>query len=317
MLLDEGRLAARIHPPQRGHHPRRGRQRRAELFIVMEYVHGEPVSALIRAALRRGERIPPRVAAAMLAGALRGLHAAHEAKDPRGEPLGVVHRDVSPQNILVRERRRGPRARLRHRQGRRPAPGHPGRAHQGKIRLHAPGAAPRRGARPARRRRRRRRGALGGAGGRAPLRRPRRLARLRPAPSGRGRAAQHARARPLPRPRRGGDARPLPRGGGPVPHRPGHGRGAGGLRAGRAARRGRRLGHERRRRPPRRAGRAHRRRGGAPRHRHPRLAPPPRRQRHPRHAPPRPRMGTPPGVPTAFDPARRGRDRAVPDGGDP
>jgi eukaryotic-like serine/threonine-protein kinase len=100
MLLDEGRLAARIHHLNvvttldvvaSG----------GELFIVMEYVHGEPVSALIRAAIRRQERVPPRVAAAILAGALRGLHAAHEAKDARGEPLGVVHRDVSPQNILV------------------------------------------------------------------------------------------------------------------------------------------------------------------------------------------------------------------------
>jgi serine/threonine protein kinase len=100
MLLDEGRLAARIHHLNvvttldvvaSGD----------ELFVVMEYVHGEPLSALIRAAIRRRERIPPRIVAAILAGALRGLHAAHEARDARGEPLGVVHRDVSPQNILV------------------------------------------------------------------------------------------------------------------------------------------------------------------------------------------------------------------------
>jgi serine/threonine-protein kinase len=100
MLLDEGRLSARIHHLNvvttldvvaSG----------GELFVVMEYVHGEPVSTLIRASLRRGERIPPRIVAAVLSGALRGLHAAHEARDERGEPLGLVHRDVSPQNILV------------------------------------------------------------------------------------------------------------------------------------------------------------------------------------------------------------------------
>ncbi len=100
MLLDEGRLAARIHHLNvvttldvvaSGD----------ELFVVMEYVHGEALSALIRAAIRRGERMPPRVVAAVLSGALRGLHAAHEARDPQGDPLGVVHRDVSPQNILV------------------------------------------------------------------------------------------------------------------------------------------------------------------------------------------------------------------------
>jgi eukaryotic-like serine/threonine-protein kinase len=100
MLLDEGRLAARIHHLNvvttldvvaSGN----------ELFIVMEYVHGESLSALIRAAIRRREKVPPRIAAAALSGALRGLHAAHEARNAHGEPLGLVHRDISPQNILV------------------------------------------------------------------------------------------------------------------------------------------------------------------------------------------------------------------------
>src|SRR5580704_3923341 len=91
MLLDEGRLAARIHHLNvvttldvvaSGD----------ELFVVMEYVHGEALSALIRAAIRRGEKVPPRIAAAALSGALRGLHAAHEARNAHGEPLGLVHR---------------------------------------------------------------------------------------------------------------------------------------------------------------------------------------------------------------------------------
>src|SRR3984885_9026799 len=100
MLLDEGRLAASIHHPNvvatldvvaSGD----------DLFVVMEYLHGAPLNTILRDTVRRGERIPPPVAAAIVAGALRGLHAAHEARDAGGALLGVVHRDVSPQNILV------------------------------------------------------------------------------------------------------------------------------------------------------------------------------------------------------------------------
>ena len=72
-----------------------------ELFIVMEYVHGEALNRLIRAAVKRGERVPPPIAAALIVGVLHGLHAAHEATGEDGAPLHVVHRDVSPQNILV------------------------------------------------------------------------------------------------------------------------------------------------------------------------------------------------------------------------
>src|SRR5262249_36976407 len=45
--------------------------------------------------------VPPDVAVAILVGALRGLHAAHESKDKSGAPLGLVHRDVSPPNVMV------------------------------------------------------------------------------------------------------------------------------------------------------------------------------------------------------------------------
>jgi eukaryotic-like serine/threonine-protein kinase len=100
MFLDEARLAARIrHPhvvPTIDVVAMAG-----ELFLVMDFVQGESLSRLIRAAKTRGERIPPEIVAAMMVGALHGLHAAHEAKSDRGEPLGIVHRDVSPHNILV------------------------------------------------------------------------------------------------------------------------------------------------------------------------------------------------------------------------
>jgi serine/threonine-protein kinase len=72
-----------------------------ELWIVMEYVAGEPLSALLEQARRRGERIPLPVVSALVGGALRGLEAVHGARDERGQPLGMIHRDVSPQNILV------------------------------------------------------------------------------------------------------------------------------------------------------------------------------------------------------------------------
>jgi serine/threonine-protein kinase len=100
MFLDEARLAARIqHPnvvPTLDVIPTDG-----ELFIVMEYVRGEALSKLVRLANRMGGPVPPRIAVAIVAGALAGLHAAHEARDEGGTSLGIVHRDVSPQNVLV------------------------------------------------------------------------------------------------------------------------------------------------------------------------------------------------------------------------
>ncbi len=67
-----------------------------ELFLVMDYVEGETLAALARRA-----PCQPRIAVAVVSGILRGLHHAHEAKDGRGLPLELVHRDVSPQNVLV------------------------------------------------------------------------------------------------------------------------------------------------------------------------------------------------------------------------
>lgn len=68
----------------------------------MEYVEGTSLAALLRASSdpSRGA-IPPAIAVRVLSDALRGLHAAHELRDRRGQRLGVVHRDVSPQNLLV------------------------------------------------------------------------------------------------------------------------------------------------------------------------------------------------------------------------
>jgi serine/threonine-protein kinase len=72
-----------------------------ELSLVMEYVDGESLARLWRATHERSAPIPVPIAVAVAASVLHGLHAAHEACDEQGAPLGLVHRDVSPQNVIV------------------------------------------------------------------------------------------------------------------------------------------------------------------------------------------------------------------------
>jgi serine/threonine-protein kinase len=74
---------------------------RNELVIVMEYVHGESLQTLVKTACKRDAPVPIPVLSAIMVSVLHGLHAAHEARDESGNPLGIVHRDVSPHNVLV------------------------------------------------------------------------------------------------------------------------------------------------------------------------------------------------------------------------
>ncbi len=100
MMLDEARLLSRVvHPNvvstldvvmERG-----------ELYVVMEHVHGVTLGALLGRVHARKERPRPAIVCAIARDVLLGLHAAHEATGPSGERLSVVHRDVSPQNLLV------------------------------------------------------------------------------------------------------------------------------------------------------------------------------------------------------------------------
>jgi len=100
MFIDEARLAARIrHPNVVATLDVVAMEQ--ELLLVMDYIQGESLSRLLRTARTRQELVPLRILTTTLAGILHGLHAAHEAKTERGERLEIVHRDVSPQNILV------------------------------------------------------------------------------------------------------------------------------------------------------------------------------------------------------------------------
>src|SRR5688572_5242851 len=91
MLIDEVRVTGRIgHPnivPTLDIVAANG-----ELFLVMEYVPGLTLAALIKNATDDGERVPLPVACTVMVGVLRGLDAVHEARDESFRPLEVVHR---------------------------------------------------------------------------------------------------------------------------------------------------------------------------------------------------------------------------------
>ncbi|MBL8609664.1 MAG: serine/threonine protein kinase [Myxococcales bacterium] len=100
MLIDEARMASRVSHPnvvsildviaEAG-----------EVALVMPYVDAESLARLVAAARASGAGCPVPIASRIVHDVLLGLHAAHEAKDAAGQPLGLVHRDVSPENVLV------------------------------------------------------------------------------------------------------------------------------------------------------------------------------------------------------------------------
>ena len=70
-------------------------------FIAMEYLHGVPLSRMMTRLSKVGKMLDVRIVAGIIVQACEGLHAAHEARGPDGQPLNLVHRDVSPPNIMV------------------------------------------------------------------------------------------------------------------------------------------------------------------------------------------------------------------------
>ncbi|MGE0322776.1 MAG: serine/threonine-protein kinase [Polyangiaceae bacterium] len=100
MFLDEARLVAEIRHPNvvptldisdtmQG------------LCLVMEYIDGAPLTKLLKQAAKQKRGVNPRVAIRVMLDSLAGLHAAHDLRDHEGLPLNLVHRDVSPHNLLV------------------------------------------------------------------------------------------------------------------------------------------------------------------------------------------------------------------------
>ncbi len=100
MFLEEARLAARLNHPNVVHTVEAGSEADRH-YIAMEYVDGQSLHRVVSRAKRAGRGAPFEWQAAVLASALEGLAYAHSALDYDGKPLGIVHRDVSPHNIVV------------------------------------------------------------------------------------------------------------------------------------------------------------------------------------------------------------------------
>ncbi|MCA9653218.1 MAG: protein kinase [Myxococcales bacterium] len=100
MFLDEARLAATLDHPNVVHVVDAGRDEEGP-FFAMEHIHGEDLRSLLRAQARQGTPLELRHVITIGLGAAAGLHHAHERRDYDGRPLGIIHRDISPSNIIV------------------------------------------------------------------------------------------------------------------------------------------------------------------------------------------------------------------------
>ena len=100
LFLAEARLAARLTHPNIVQVIELSKDG-GEWFMAMEYVHGRTLRALHRAAREQGKRLDPVMVAAIASQALVGLQYAHQLTDEQGQPLGLVHRDASPDNLMV------------------------------------------------------------------------------------------------------------------------------------------------------------------------------------------------------------------------
>ncbi|MBN1207706.1 MAG: serine/threonine protein kinase [Myxococcaceae bacterium] len=100
MFLDEAKIAARLAHPNIVAIYDLGAQDDS-FFIAMEYIHGEDVRRIFKRAAAMELELPVPLAVRIVIGVCAGLDYAHKKTDPSGKPLNIVHRDISPQNILV------------------------------------------------------------------------------------------------------------------------------------------------------------------------------------------------------------------------
>jgi eukaryotic-like serine/threonine-protein kinase len=100
MFLDEARIAARIHHPNVVPILEVGASQ-VGYFLVMEYIEGDTLARLLARAASTSKKLPVSIALRIAIDMLSGLHAAHELHDDQNQPVNLVHRDVSPQNVLV------------------------------------------------------------------------------------------------------------------------------------------------------------------------------------------------------------------------
>jgi serine/threonine-protein kinase len=100
MLLDEARLASAIDHANVVKVRELGFEA-GEPFIVLDYVEGASLSDLRKELVTAERAVDTKVAVRVVLDALAGLHAAHELKDENGKPLGIIHRDISPHNVLL------------------------------------------------------------------------------------------------------------------------------------------------------------------------------------------------------------------------
>ncbi|MBL8922902.1 MAG: serine/threonine protein kinase [Myxococcaceae bacterium] len=100
MFLDEARIAAQLHHPNIVEVFELGRLE-GSTFIAMEWVDGPDLRKVLQRETERGAPIPPGIGAWVIARLCEGLHHAHQRRDPEGKALGIIHRDVSPQNVMV------------------------------------------------------------------------------------------------------------------------------------------------------------------------------------------------------------------------
>lgn len=100
MFIEESRLAASLLHPNIVRVLDSGEDR-GQLYYAMEYLTGHSVATCLKQVVKRGERMPETIAARIVADAAQGLSHAHKAKGPNDEPLELVHRDITPENVFV------------------------------------------------------------------------------------------------------------------------------------------------------------------------------------------------------------------------